>query len=154
MSEPVSAKLRDLVFALSPAQLKVTPLPNGVWAGAMEFWVSDHWVSLVAIIDGTTSLYFGSGGGIIGSGGHAAVREAGAAFLQAMDAAVSDFSKVSAHPLPRNGRIHFYALTGDGVYASSELAESDIARSPQIAPLYAAAQHLIAQIRLANPKRG
>ncbi|MBV8366364.1 MAG: hypothetical protein JO194_07670 [Candidatus Eremiobacteraeota bacterium] len=150
----MSAKLRNLVFALSPGQLKLTPLPNGVWAGSMEFWVSDHWVALVAIADGTTSLHFGSGGGVIGSGGHAAVREAGTAFLVALDAAAPGFTKTQAHPLPPKGRIHFYGLTTDGICVSRDLVESDIARLPDIAPLYAAGQQLIAQIRLANPKRG
>ncbi|MBV8222736.1 MAG: hypothetical protein JO293_05205 [Candidatus Eremiobacteraeota bacterium] len=155
MAAPASARLRDLVFTLSPAQLKLTPLPHGLWAGVMEFYVRETWVSLVVIVDGTTSLYFGSGGGIIGSGGHEAVRTAARSFLEAMDASAAAFAPASAYPLPAKSRIHFYALRTDGVYASPDFEERELTGSgDSLLPLYAAAQDLIAQIRLATPARG
>jgi hypothetical protein len=153
VSASISEKMRDLMFTTSPAQLKLTLLPCGLWAGTMEFEVSGTWVTLLAIVDGTTSLYFGSGGGIIGAGGHAGVREAAQMFLETLDKASAGFTKVSAYPLPGAGRLHFYALKADGVYASPEIDESEFAKpGHELLPLYAAAQNLITQIRLANQR--
>lgn len=151
MPDPVSAKLRDLVFSLSPSRLKLTPLPGGVWAGVMEFEVSGTWVTLAAIADGTTSLYFGTGGGIIGSGGKAEVRKASQAFLDAMDRDSAGFAIVTSFPLPAAGRVHFYALKADGVYASADVDEQTV-REPgnPLLPLYAAGQDVITQLRLMN----
>ena len=155
MPAPASARLRELVFTLSPVELKLTPLAHGLWAGVMEFYVLETWVSLVAIVDGTTSLYFGSGGGIIGSGGHEAVRTSARAFLEAMDSSSSGFALASAFPLPAKGRIHFYALKTDGIYASPDFQEHELTKAGDgLLPLYAAAQDQIAQIRLATPARG
>lgn len=151
MADPGSAKLRDLVFSLSPAKLKLAPLPGGVWAGVMEFEVSGTWVALAVIADGTTSLYFGSGGGIIGSGGNPSVRKASKTFLEAMDRDSAGFKKVSAFPLPATGRVHFYALKADGVYASADVDEKRLRESGnQLLPLYAAGQDVITQMRLMN----
>jgi len=153
MTASMSEKMRGLMFTTSPAQLKLTPLPSGLWAGMMEFEVSGTWVTLLAILDGTTSLYFGSGGGIIGAGGHAAVREVAQTFLESMDKASTGFVKVAAYPLPGQGHVHFYTLKADGVYASPDIDEAELTKPGHpLLPLYAAAQNLITQIRLADQR--
>jgi len=153
MSASMSEKMRGVIFATSPAQLKLTPLPSGLWAGTMEFEVSGTWVTLLAILEGTTSLYFGSGGGIIGAGGHDSVREAAKKFLETMDRYSPGFSKVTMHPLPGPSLVHFYALKTDGVYASPDIDEAEVTRpGNELLPLYGAAQNLITQIRLANQR--
>jgi len=72
---------------MSPARLGVFPseaLPN-VWGVLMETGYSPAVVTLVALADGTTSLCFGSGGGVIGAEKYGAVREATAAFIAAAE---------------------------------------------------------------------
>ena len=142
-------KLRAQVLALTPADIKVTPLPTGVWGALMEFWVGQTWVSLVAVLDGTTSLYFGSGGGIIGAGKSEVVRKANHLFLQVAGRFVSSFPMVHDYPTPQQGRVRFYVLTADGVRASDEVDENRLhAKDNPLFTLYAAAQNVITQIRL------
>jgi hypothetical protein len=140
--------LRAKVLALTPADIKVTPLATGVWGALMEFTSGQTWVSLVAILDGTTSLCFGSGGGIIGAGKSEVVRKANLLFLEVAGKFVSRFRKVDSYPTPQPERVCFYILMADGVYASGEIARSALQTSGnEILPLYTAAQNVIAQIR-------
>lgn len=115
----------------------------------MEFTTGQTWVSLIAVLDGTTSLYFGSGGGIIGAGKSEIVRKANHLFLETASRFISSFTRVTEYPLPKPDYVHFYVLTSDGVYASEELDQSELdAMRSNLTPLYAAAQNVITQIRL------
>ncbi len=149
----VALGLRALAFAATPRDVGVTPLASGVWGALMEFAAEQTWVSLVAILDGTTSLYFGSGGGIIGAGKSETVRAANRRFLEITGQHAGAFRKVDSYPTPPPGRARFYALMTDGVYASDEVEEAAL-RTPgaELLPLYAAAQDVITQIRLAHGK--
>ena len=122
----------------------------------MEFNAGETWVSLVAILDGTTSLYFGSGGGIIGAGKSEIVRKANHLFLEVAGQFVNRFLITQSYPTPEPDKARFYLLTSDGVRASDEVDESALQeRGNEFFPLYVAAQNVITQIRLvqANQKR-
>ncbi len=67
-----SKTLRDNLLATKPSDVHLAPteeLPH-VWATLMEMKISGNVVSLAAVAEGTTSLYFSNGGGIIGAGEH------------------------------------------------------------------------------------
>jgi hypothetical protein len=149
-------KLRDQVLELSVKDVQGAPLPTGVFGALMEFNAGETWVSLVAILDGTTSLYFGSGGGIIGAGKSEMVRKANHLFLQVAGQFVNRFLITQSYPTPEPDKARFYLLTSDGVRASDEVDESALQeRGNELFPLYVAAQNVITQIRLvqANQKR-
>src|SRR5579872_1246922 len=64
----VYAGLRMQALSVKPPDVG---LPTSTESGAvlgllMEFWATRATVSLVMLVDGTTSLYFGNGGGILG----------------------------------------------------------------------------------------
>jgi len=120
----------------------------------MEFDAGKTWVSLVAIIDGTTSLYFGSGGGIIGAGKSEIVRKANHLFLEVASQFVNRFAKAQSYPTPQPDKARFYLLTLDGVRASDEVDESALQeRGNALCPLYVAAQNVITQIRVVQGKQ-
>lgn len=149
-------KLRAQVLALSAKDVQGAPLPSGVFGALMEFNSGQTWVSLVAILDGTTSLYFGSGGGIIGAGKSEIVRKANHLFLEVAGQFVNRFSKTESYPTPQPDKVRFYLLTSDGVRASNEVDESALQqRGNELFPLYVAAQNVITQIRFvqASQKR-
>lgn len=56
--------------------LVATPELPRVWGAMMEMRMGNADVSLVAVAEGSTSLYFSNGGGIIGGGEHERVRAA------------------------------------------------------------------------------
>ena len=78
-----SVDLRNMVFNLNPKDIGLSKGSFGhpVWGMVMETGFTEGSFTLVAIADGTTSLYFSNGGGIIGGGEHEAVREASGYFL-------------------------------------------------------------------------
>ena len=79
--------LRRMLLSAKPSDFGLTPtaeLPR-VWAAMMEMRLGKADVSLVAVAEGSTSLYFSRGGGIIGGGEHDSVRAANHKWLVAID---------------------------------------------------------------------
>ncbi len=153
----VAKGLRERIFSLSARDLGNLQRSDGIIAALMEFAAGRGavatWVSLVVIADGTTSLYFGSGGGIIGAGGKEKVRNASRRFLNQAGAVFQRFSKTSAHATPVGSSVVFYVLKPDGVYTSGPTEESEIRREGNpLLPLYAAAQDVITEIRLSSER--
>ena len=109
--------LREQIFTIAPAGVGVGSEAGHqrVWAVVMEMGRPDGVATLVAIADGTTSLYTSTGGGIIGAGQHATVRDATARFIALVDSNRDALPTVDDHPLPEAGRVRFYARTFDGL---------------------------------------
>jgi hypothetical protein len=144
--------LRTTILTSPASKFGITPLASGVWGVLMEFAVADSWVTLVAVLDGTTSLYFGGGGGIVGSGQKDPVRRANKHLLEAAGSFDGALKKTDVFPTPTAGHVHFYVLKADGVYASADVDEAALREyKDDLAPLYCDAQDVITQIRLANP---
>jgi len=149
---PVFTKLREQIATITPGQLRLAPtseLPR-VWAALMELPVSGSVASLLASADGTTSLYFGTGGGIIGGGKHAQVRAANRRFLVALDAALDATAPVADFALPRPERIAFAVLTHDGK-RGADVSEADLrAGTHPLSKAFMAGHEVIAYLRAAS----
>lgn len=72
----MSEELRTMVLNLSPKDIGLNKdnFPHSVFAIMMETGVAEGSYTLSSIADGSTSLYFSNGGGIIGGGEHQSVR--------------------------------------------------------------------------------
>lgn len=152
-SARVMAGLREQVFEISPADLNLAPGPGHerVWSLLMETGYPEAVASLVTIVDGTTSIYFSSGGGIIGAGEHQSVREASARLIALADAHVDELAVTTAHPLPSEGRVRFYARTFDDL-RTAEADEGMLGEGLHpLSPLFHAGHELIAAVREATP---
>src|SRR6185436_11866145 len=94
MDNPVDVirRLRAQAFAIGPADLELAPTPSRprVWGAIMELGYPTGIATLLSIAEGTTSLYFSNGGGIVGAGEHANVREAAEVFLDVMEAHLAE----------------------------------------------------------------
>ena len=114
----------------------------------MELGWEEATATVVALSDGTTSLYATSGFGIIGGGAHAAVREASAQLLVSMSSMVDSLSFARDVEPPETSDVQFIALTYDG-HRVGQADERSLqqAQSP-LAPLYVAGQRVITQLRL------
>jgi len=67
---PIYTQLRNRILSLTPAEIGIkctAQLPN-VWGILMEMGLPNGVAALVCLAEGTTSLYYGSGGGILGCG--------------------------------------------------------------------------------------
>jgi len=109
--------LRRMVLATSPRELGLTPTKEHprVWGLLMETGYPEAAATLVALLDGTVSLYVSNGGGIIGVGEHGSVRRAAIKFIGAAEPYVEEFQTTNEYPLPKVGRVKFYILTYSGV---------------------------------------
>lgn len=73
-----SRGLRERALAVAALELGLAPTAARprVWGVVMETGHAEGGATLVVFAEGTTSLYFSNGGGIIGAGEHAIVRTA------------------------------------------------------------------------------
>jgi hypothetical protein len=147
------ADLRSAVLAIDPTTLDLAP--GEPWDRAavalMELGLDEGSATVVAVADGTVSLYLSSGGGVIGAGAHAAVAAPARRFRELIATARGQLRAVEAFPgPPGSGQVGFHALIGDARYTASA-PESALrsARHP-LAELYAAGQDVLTEIRLAS----
>lgn len=139
--------LRKQVLNLTPDQLGDAFAGAPILAMLMETGYPQAVATLIAVADGTTSLYFSTGGGIIGAGTHAAVADANARWLEAGVAVLLQLPIVTDPPLPAEGMTQFVAVTRTGlrgaVAPEDELGEG----RHGLSPFFLVAQDVITQIR-------
>lgn len=152
MAEPenVYERLRRQILEVSPADVGIEPsaeLPD-VFAVMMETGHDRGTSTLVALADGTTSLYLSSGGGIIGGGAHAQVAAATRALLLAVQRRLAEFTDPGNDEVPATDRVAIRALTYTG-RRSVEADEDDLGygRHP-LSELFLAAHAVITELRL------
>ncbi len=127
---------------------------TSVWGVLMETGYPPGPVTLLFIGDGTASLYFPTGGGVIGAGAHVPVRAAGTALLITADALKAALAPIKNTDFPAVGRVRFFVLTVNGVLGA-EGAEQAIGQGTgPLSVLFSAGQALISQIRIASAPSG
>jgi hypothetical protein len=152
-AEPRQAAVADLrkqalrgtraSFGLAPTATPTTP-----WGVVMETAFPEGSLTLVALSDGSASIYLSSGGGSIGGGAHQPIRRAS----QAMVALAAKFQPKSTltkeFPSPKQGQTSFYLLTDAGVFTASA-PEQDLGEERHAwSPLFHAGHEVIGQYRL------
>ena len=143
--------LRDMVFNLTFDKIGMAPKqPDEVWGLLMETGYPKAVATLLALADGTVSLYFSNGGGLIGLGAHRKPAEAARAFLIASQQFVKQAEPVAGHPLPRPGFTRFYMLTPNGAL-TSEASENDLGNNRHpFSPLFQKGHAVIGAMRQYN----
>ena len=141
--------LRMMALKLKADELGITEnaAPYKVWGLLMETAYPKGAASLVTFIDGSTSLYFSNGGGIIGAGDCDLVKTASKDFLATADQFLSYAHPVNDFPLPQVGHVTFYLKTFDGVLSCSAL-ELELGENRNVlSPLFYAGQDVISRLR-------
>ena len=144
--------LREQALTRSASQLGLSPLPDRahVFGILMETGYAEGVASLVALAEGSTSLYFSNGGGIIGAGEHASVRRALPPFFAAAEAHLTSFTPATSTPLPDQGRVRFYLRTFEGTL-TAEADEQDLGHMKHdLSPVFHAGHAVIAAMRQAS----
>ena len=149
----VTHDLRSQLFSSMPGDFGIAPGPGHerVWVVLMETGYPKAVASLITVADGTTSLYFSNGGGIIGAGQHPSVRSSAERFISLVDAHVGQLTIAEDHPLPGVGRVRFYARTFTNL-RTAEAAERDLGEGQHpLSPLFFAGHAVITAVREASP---
>jgi hypothetical protein len=139
--------LRGQVLGLPAVEVAGLPEERQLLAAVMDMAVGDAVATLVGVADGSTSMYFSTGGGVIGAGQHEAVRTATERWLEACITSAEPFAPVIDPPLPEPGTIQLILVTRVGL-AHALAREEEVGPEHPLWPVYAAAQEVITQIRL------
>jgi hypothetical protein len=109
--------------------------------------------TLVCLADGTTSLYYSTGGGMLGSGEYSPVAEASKALIMQAESHLQDMVSNNVFPLPKIGRVRFIILTYTGLF-TGEAAEEALERgNHRLSPLFLKAHEALEQLRVSAEKK-
>jgi hypothetical protein len=146
--------LRELALSGSEQELGFD-FPASPWAFILETGFPEGSFTLVTISDGTTSLYYSSGGGVIGAGEHINVSNASKQAVQLAADNVQLFEPLNeALPPPTDGMVTMYIRSGQDLFYLT--AEEDLlgeGEHPASNAFYAA-HEVISQIRLLEEQNG
>lgn len=107
--------------------------------------------SVVALADGTASLYLSSGGGVIGGGGKASVRQAADALLASAQRLAVEIRDPDDGGVPAAGSFRFHIVTADGARSATATMAELAGGGHALSPLFAATQNVIAALREVSP---
>jgi hypothetical protein len=128
--------------------LGATAAADDPWGVVMDWGVASGTATVMALSDGSASVYLSSGGGYVGGQQQDAVRQAA---LRAMEVAreyPSQMRKTDEYVLPATGEVIFYLLTDSGALtASGKEAELHDPEHP-LAKLGNAMQNIVTQYRM------
>jgi hypothetical protein len=113
--EPPGVGLRNSVFDLDPAEVGLV-LAEGrtVW-GVLFDRADPSWVmTVVSLVDGTTSLYTTGTFGVIGAGEHEDAADASRGLIKAAEFELKLFEPATDRGYPPPGSVRIWALTTDG----------------------------------------
>jgi hypothetical protein len=124
------------------------PAPEApAWGVLMETGYDSATVTLLALSDGTTSLYFSNGGGVIGGQAHEAVRQANRAFLSQTNHSLQHLRLGDLFPIPEPAHTVFYVLTDSGILTGGALEDDLGYGRHQLSALFHAGHEVISQLR-------
>ena len=150
----MSRQLRAQALARGAEELGLVTSPEhpNVFGIVMETGYPEAVATLVVFVEGSTSLYFSSGGGVIGAGEHESVRTTHPPFFAEAEARLGLFSKAVETPLPAVGRVRFYARTFGGTL-SAEADEQDLGEMRHgLSALFHAGHDVITAVRHASER--
>jgi len=145
--------LRQRALTVEATELGLAPTAGRphVWGVLMETGYPEAIATLVVLAEGSTSLYFSNGGGVIGAGEHEAVRVASESLLSTAETQLAHLEGVVATPPPDIGRVRFYLRTFAGTVGAGA-NEADLGEGRHIlSPLFHSAHAVITAIRESTP---
>ncbi len=151
-SDEKYTKLRTYLLTANPNDIgifKSDEIPN-VWGVLMEMVYSDTVGTLVSLADGTTSLYFTNGAGIIGGGQHATVAQSTKSFIAASEKYYLKMKITDSFPLPTAGKVRFYVLTFSGIFTLDIDEQALENRTSEFSPLFYSGQEVMTQLRIVD----
>ncbi len=147
------AGLRNSLLTTKAEAIGLKPAANEVWGVMMETGYSKAVASLVAVADGTVSLHFSNGGGIIGLGQHPGPRRIGKEFIALAQQFAAQAKPTTDFPLPQLDFTSFCLLSGSGVlFVEANANDLGQGRHP-LSRLFLKGHELITEIRVIDEKR-
>jgi len=148
--------LRNSMLRGSRSKFSLTAAssPTEPWGVAMDWGVEKGTVTVVALSDGSASVYFSTGGGLIGGGGQEPIRKAAKKAVEVARAVQVSTRAATAFPLPQRGGVTFYLLTDNDAFTANTTEAELSAGSHPFRELGDAMQGVITQYRLWDEQQG
>jgi len=108
--------------------------------------------TLLSLADGTTSVHYSTGGGLLGRGDYAPVAQASKTLVAQAEGFLNLTSSAKEFPLPETGQVRFIFLTFTGVYTVIAPAISLASHTHPLTPIFINAQEVLSQLRLLAEK--
>jgi hypothetical protein len=121
--------------------------PNEPWGALMEMGIPSSVVTLACFADGNASLYYKTGGGMIGGISHENVRKAAQEFTTLARKALPRMRRTATYPLPEPDKVRFYVLTSRGIYSTETDREALGETESELSALFSSGQEVVAQMR-------
>jgi hypothetical protein len=142
--------LRSLVLQGTRASFGLGPgsRPTQPFAVVMDFGLADGNTTVVAIADGSASVYLGSGGGFIGGGqSHESIRTAALKTVELADKVQPLLQATTAYPLAERGQVNLYVVTDAGVFTATASGDDVRGGGSPFSKLGDSAQNIIMEYR-------
>lgn len=142
--------LRNVMLGGSRAKFSLpeTSRPTEPWGVLMDWGVTKGTATVVAMSDGSASVYLSSGGGFIGGAGQEPIRNAAQKAVAIARDVRLPAKPVSIFPLPEQHGVFFYFLTDDGVFTVQSNDQEMKSSSHPLKEIGDAMQEVITQYRL------
>jgi len=150
--EEIYGGLRSMALSVRPEPLGAEVGPDEPYVAVMEFTVGEYYATVVAVIDGSASLYFSNGGGNIGGGQHEGIRRAAREMIAESALAMEELHSVRQFPLPGPDMVTFYVVTPDGIYSAVDEEERLGHGQSPLSALFFAGHKVISEYRLLSKK--
>jgi hypothetical protein len=137
--EILRSKAEDLNIQLDSA--------SRVWCVVTDIAMQTGSMCLVALINGSATMYFSSGGKVVGDVNQENVRDAATGYTRMCYKSLPEMKLTREFPLPPPGEVSFYLLTNNGVYTSSAKKEELVSGQNILSPMFFAANDLINQFQ-------
>jgi hypothetical protein len=130
-----------------PKSMPKPSSPAEPWGVVMDWVVSAGVATVVAFSDGSASVYFSSGGGLLGGQAHEPIRNAARDAVGVAAEFQPQMELTTVFPLPQPGIVVFYVLADSGVFTSSAFESALKTHSHALSKLGDAMQAIISAYR-------
>ena len=147
--------LRNMAISTTPKDLQLD-LPTDstvVFGTLMEIGMDEAVVTMVTYLTGDASIYFSTGGGVIGGGHHQSVNDAAVQFMQISQTYLDKTKKTQSTPLPETDNVIFYFLTNKGIFVGKDQMKNIMNNSSVWSDLFAEGNVVMNELRLLTEQK-
>ncbi len=162
--KPKPAKPPEEVYAgLRKEALQTSPMNVGMagqiqddepYGMLMEMSIANSVVTLACFGSGDASVYYQTGGGMVGGISHEPVRKAAKEFVAQAHKVLPRMKKTTDYPLPSPDSVRFYAMTPKGVFTTETSRQALSGESQNaLSALFYSGQEVVSQMRQVQEER-
>lgn len=148
--ENVYEGMRNMVLSGTRERFGLPPTstPKEPWGVVMDWGVDRGTATVMALLDGSASIYLSGGGGYIGGQNQQSVKGAALKAIEVAHEFAAQMKKTTEYNLPVTGEVIFYLLTDSGTLTASA-KEVDLRNQEHpLAKLGNAMQEIVTQYRI------